>query len=422
MRTFTSLSLAAAVLPLSSAYPWALNIANGEGNAADISEAVTSTLSKRADRGTCPVHLLRKGAAPYSDVYPSKYTGAKNGLPGTGKGGVLVPAKGDTAHAYVKPSASDVRGPCPGLNTLANHNFISHDGQTTFTEMVDAAQNVYNWKYDLATFVATVGVAQDGDPLTQTMSIGCAGGLPKSGTGLQTHNKFEVDASLARTDYALSPTGDAYTVNGTLFGEMIDTCADQKFSLECMAKYNKQRFNESLNTNGQFFNGPFTFFVLGTSLLPMDSFANFKSGTGNPTVSDMAAFWGVSQQSDGSWKYNRNEKLPQDWYNRPEALSLPFIADQVFEQYGLYPTYLGGNTGEPNTFVGLNYPGFVEDGTLQDASPNGIICLLYQTVAIGVPTSLLQTLAQVSPALDFLQSKLNSGFTANFGCKTGQNA
>ena len=46
----------------------------------------------------------------------------------------------------------------PGLNTLANHNFISHDGQTTFTEMVDAAQNVYNWKYDLATFVATVGV------------------------------------------------------------------------------------------------------------------------------------------------------------------------------------------------------------------------------------------------------------------------
>ncbi|KAI7230516.1 hypothetical protein KC317_g17116, partial [Hortaea werneckii] len=192
MRTLTSLSLAAAVIPLSSAYPWALNIANGEGNAAEISEAVTSTLSKRADGGTCPVHLLRKGAAPYSDVYPSKYTGAKNGLPGTGKGGVLVPAKGDTAHAYVKPSASDVRGPCPGLNTLANHNFISHDGQTTFTEMVDAAQNVYNWKYDLATFVATVGVAQDGDPLTQTMSIGCAGGLPKSGTGLQTHNKFEV--------------------------------------------------------------------------------------------------------------------------------------------------------------------------------------------------------------------------------------
>jgi len=90
--------------------------------------------------------------------------------------------------------------------------------------------------------------------------------------------------------------------------------------------------------------------------------------------------------------------------------------------YDLYPTYLGGNTGEPNTFVGLNYPGFVEDGTLQDASPNGIICLLYQTVAIGVPTSLLQTLAQVSPALDFLQSKLNSGFTANYGCKTGQNA
>lgn len=167
----------------------------------------------------------------------------------------------------------------------------------------------------------------------------------------------------------------------------------------------------------QFFNGPFTFFVLGTSLLPLDSFANFKSGSAKPTISDMASFWGVSQSSDGSWTYNRNESLPENWYNRPEALSLPFIVDQIFQQYDMQTTYLGGNSGKPNTFVGLNYPGFVENGTLTNASPDGILCLLYQTVAVGVPTSLLQTLAQSVSALDFVESKLQSMF-AGFGCKT----
>lgn len=116
--------------------------------------------------------------------------------------------------------------------------------------MVDAAQNVYNWRWDLAAFVATTGVVQDGDPLTGIMSIGCTGGLSTSNTGLQTHNKFEQDASMARTDMFLSPDLDAYTVNGTLFGEMVDLCGPQGFTDECMGVYTHQRWTESLNTNG----------------------------------------------------------------------------------------------------------------------------------------------------------------------------
>lgn len=134
----------------------------------------------------------------------------------------------------------------------------------------------------------------------------------------------------------------------------------------------------------------------------------------------MAAFWGVARTDSGTWTYRRNESIPRNWYNRPTALSLPFIADQVFTQYGLRPLPLGGNTGAPDTFVGLNYPGFVEDGVLTEASAGGILCLLYQTVAVGVPTNLLQTLAQAVPATEFLQGTLN-GVLGQFGCQTGQN-
>lgn len=28
------------------------------------------------------------------------------------------------AHAFLPPGHSDLRGPCPGLNALANHNYI----------------------------------------------------------------------------------------------------------------------------------------------------------------------------------------------------------------------------------------------------------------------------------------------------------
>jgi len=34
----------------------------------------------------------------------------------------MVPAEGDTAHAFQAPGPDDIRGPCPGLNTAANHH------------------------------------------------------------------------------------------------------------------------------------------------------------------------------------------------------------------------------------------------------------------------------------------------------------
>lgn len=98
-----------ALLGVAQAYPWALDIASGGDLEALAGNVNIGSLQQRA--GTCPTILKRKGAAPYSSYYPSKYTGAKNGKPGNGKGGVLVPAKGDTAHAYVAPGPNAIRGP-----------------------------------------------------------------------------------------------------------------------------------------------------------------------------------------------------------------------------------------------------------------------------------------------------------------------
>ena len=69
-------------------------------------------------QANCPFNAKHEPAVAYNKDYP--YLGARNGLPGTGKGGIKVPADGDTAHAFKAPTANDIRGPCPGLNTAAN--------------------------------------------------------------------------------------------------------------------------------------------------------------------------------------------------------------------------------------------------------------------------------------------------------------
>ncbi len=87
---------------------------------------------------------------------------------------MLTSSQGDTAHQFVAPGPNDIRGPCPGLNAAANHNFLAHDGITTFNELVDAQQNVYNVGYDLATLLAALGLTlTDGDIVTEKLSIGC---------------------------------------------------------------------------------------------------------------------------------------------------------------------------------------------------------------------------------------------------------
>jgi hypothetical protein len=41
-------------------------------------------------------------------------------------------------HAFEAPGRNDQRGPCPGLNALANHGYISRNGVTSFAEVVAA--------------------------------------------------------------------------------------------------------------------------------------------------------------------------------------------------------------------------------------------------------------------------------------------
>ncbi|EKG16824.1 Chloroperoxidase [Macrophomina phaseolina MS6] len=345
------------------------------------------------------------------------YNNAKNGVPGNGKGGYQVPAPGDTAHQFIAPTAHDIRGPCPGLNAAANHGFLARDGIVTFNELVDAQQNVYNVGYDLSVLLAVLGLTlTDGDPITQKLSIGCdattrtsvAPLLTGSQPGLDGHNKFEADTSLTRNDYFLAG-GDNFNFNGTLFGMMVDTCQGN-FNRENLALYRKQRYDQSLRDNENFYFGPLSLLLFGAASFLYEL---MPSGTHNyaPDLDTISSFFGAEQAPDGSWRFTA-ERIPDNWTNRVLPYTNEDVTREILAMYLLNPVLFGGATGDGG-FNTLPKFGSIQDGKIVEA-PN-TLCLLYQLSTQSVPSSLNGIITPTVDALNLVADKLAPQFK-NLGC------
>nr|POE51617.1 aromatic peroxygenase [Quercus suber] len=98
------------------------------------------------------------------------------------------------AHAFVAPTASDARGVCPGLNALANHGYLPHNGIATIAQFVQATTTVFGMGEDLATFLAVYGAIVDGDGTGWSI-----GGKPHTGIG-GSHGNYETDSSPFKSD------------------------------------------------------------------------------------------------------------------------------------------------------------------------------------------------------------------------------
>ncbi|KAL4879238.1 Chloroperoxidase [Aspergillus karnatakaensis] len=103
-------------------------------------------------------------------------------------------------HAWRPAGLEDTRGPCPLLNTLANHNYIPRNGRDiTHDDMISALTNALNLNGTLAEAMAGQALSANPDPNAETFSL----------EDLSQHNVVEHDASLTR--------GDAYFGNAVRF-------------------------------------------------------------------------------------------------------------------------------------------------------------------------------------------------------------
>ncbi|KAK0475485.1 Chloroperoxidase [Armillaria novae-zelandiae] len=106
-------------------------------------------------------------------------------------------------HEWRAPRASDLRGPCPGLNTLANHGFLPRDGKNINIKMVlEAGLEGFNIDSILLILAAKVGLLTTNAPDSFTLD------------DLKLHGTIEHDASLSRSDFLL---GDNVHFNETIY-------------------------------------------------------------------------------------------------------------------------------------------------------------------------------------------------------------
>jgi hypothetical protein len=116
---------------------------------------------------------------------------------------LLIPTVLGLAHDFPPwspPSETDVRSPCPALNTLANHGIIPKSGRGLTVRMLQKALgDTYNIGLDVSTIFALGGLLTSPHPLKGRFDL----------SDLKIHNFIEHDASLSRADLLLG--GDSVT-------------------------------------------------------------------------------------------------------------------------------------------------------------------------------------------------------------------
>jgi len=107
----------------------------------------------------------------------------------------------EPGYEFKAPGPDDSRGPCPGLNLLANHGYLPRDGYVNFGQILDATARGFNMAPDLATVLATFAVLGSGDLDGLSFYLGAG----KNGIGgLNRHSVVEADVSPNREGTSLS--------------------------------------------------------------------------------------------------------------------------------------------------------------------------------------------------------------------------
>lgn len=318
------------------------------------------------------------------------------------------------ANAFVAPGSTDQRGPCPGLNALANHNYLPHDGVATINQFVTATNKVFGMGLDLGLFLSTYGALVDGD-LT-SWSIGGPTSLISSIAGLGTpqgisgsHNKYESDSSPTRGD--LYQYGNDYKVQVSQFQALYDLGkAANSYDLDVLTQHRVNRFQQSISENPYFFYGPFSGVIVSPAAYTFifrymgNKSAEYPEGYLDGDV--LKSFFSITG-NDGDFTYTPGyERIPNNWYTRNAAdpYGIVYFATDL-NTIGLeHPQFLipGGNTGTVNSYTGVDPSdlsgGVVNAGNLLEN--NNAICLALQATVQALPDLLEGIVNEVTSAID----------------------
>lgn len=370
----------------------------------------------------------------------------------------LVSVTGD--HAFIPPGPDDIRGPCPGLNAAANHNYLPRDGIATYQAVQTGLYEAFGLSADSTQFLQQTTTFFDGDPLSQRWSIGYHSDKTASLGPLQSllgeesgicaygHLKSEGDASITRGDFYAPEMNSNCASYPVFFQELLDLATERTggdITAPVLAEHQHNRKLYSIANNPNYFSPAFAgvAFTPAAHLFVFELMANHSAQypRGRLTPETLMTFFSYERNADGSLAYTYgHDRIPDNWYRRSlkDQWTLSDIVLGVASQCAAFPSTckVGGNTGTVNSFTGVDLGdisgGLVNGADLADPAKLGCFIsqniqaeapsflsnvfsgLLLQSVLALIPTQLLPALAPLGQCSNLPAGKTVNTYGAQF--------
>ncbi|KAH8892745.1 Cloroperoxidase [Thozetella sp. PMI_491] len=202
---------------------------------------------------------------------------------------------------WTPPGSDDFRGPCPMMNTLANHGFLPHDGRNiTEANIISGLGAALNFDSTLASLMFRMAIIANPEPNATFFTL----------DQLNVHNVLEHDASLSRSDAFF---GNNHVFNQTIFDQTRVYWTAETLDANMLANGKVARQIES-----KAFNPNYTFtsnteqFSLGEVAAPVIAFGDMETVHVNRTLVEY---------------FFQNERFPAElgWTTRSEVVTLDDI-------------------------------------------------------------------------------------------------
>ncbi|KAF1959785.1 Cloroperoxidase [Byssothecium circinans] len=171
-------------------------------------------------------------------------------------------------HDWIPAGPDDFRGPCPMMNTLANHGFLPHDGRNlTKSAIVKGLGDGLNFNQSLAELMFEMALIANPEPNATFFTLDM----------LNVHNVLEHDASLTRTD--------AYFGNNHVFNQTIYETSKRYWTAETVTSAMLANSKLARQIESKAFNPEYRFtqtveqFSLGEIIAPIIAFGDLKDAT-----------------------------------------------------------------------------------------------------------------------------------------------
>lgn len=225
---------------------------------------------------------------------------------------------------------------------MANHGYIPHNGVATIQQFIDGTYDVFGMGRDLGGFLSIYGAVFDGNgaawsiggPTPNVPSLLGLLGTPQGISG--SHNKYEADVSPSRPD--LYQYGNDYKIIIPQFQQMFELqpdAATANYDLSVLTPFRAARFQQSIENNPYFFNGPFSGVLVQPAAFTFiyrfmgNKSAEYPEGRLDQEV--LKSFFAITGESGNFVWTEGYERIPDNWYKRAigDEYTIPFFLTDV---------------------------------------------------------------------------------------------